>query len=250
MARLVTLTTLQNRVLQRAHLPAASNGAIVSTSELLDNINEGIAEFHRLVIGIPGPPAYLESIVFNTIAGQDTYTIGPAGNIVISDFLSGKGLDVSFGSNIVNTARQFNWNERNRFKYLDPGWTYVQNVYYAFLGKPSTVAGSPTDSIKFIPQPPGSFAVTLWYIPVPVVLVNGGDTFDGINGYEEIVVLSAAIKLLLKQEQFEHANALMSERMRQETSLVETLTRNSDEPERVSDVTNLDIGYPRLRMYG
>jgi hypothetical protein len=250
MARTVTLQTLQNRVLQRAHLPVASGAGIVSPAELVDNINEGIAEFFRDLIMIPGPVPYLESANFNTAAGQDTYSIGPAGNIVISDFLAGHGLDVSFGSNIVNTARQFNWNERNRFKYLDPGWTYVQNVYYSFIGKSSAVTESATDSIKFIPQPPGSFAVTLWYIPTPPVLVNPTDTFDGVCGYEEIPVLSAAIKLLMKQEQFEHAQALQGERERQVASLQATLTRNTDEPDRVADVTNLDIGYPRLRMYG
>ena len=159
--------------------------------------------------------------------------------------MEAKGFDVSFGSNIVNTARQFNWNERNRFKYLDPGWTYVQNVFYRMLGKTSAVASSALDAVKFIPSPPGAYAITMWYVPTAPILVSGSDSFDGIAGYEEIVVLSAAIKLLLKQEQFEHAQAQMGERERQEQSLTSSLTRDSDEPERVNDVTNLDVGYPR-----
>src|ERR1700722_10816523 len=243
MARLVTLTTLQNRVLQRAHLPAASNAGIVSPAELLDNINEGIAEFHQIVVALPGPPYYRESVTFVTQPAVNIYDIGPAQPIAVTDFLAGQGFDVQFGQNIVNTARSFMNRERNRFKLNYSGWTYSQPVFYRFQGKPSTAGSAALDSVEFIPFPSGVFDVTMWYTPTPPVLAVGSDTFDGINGFEELVVLSAAIKLLLKQEQFDHASALMSERARQEAKMASMLTHDADEPERVVDVTLNDDGF-------
>lgn len=250
MARLVTLATLQTRVLQRAHLQTGSNvSAIAPAAEVIDNINEGIAEFHRIVVGIPGQPYYLESADFNTSSAVDTYAIGPGQAVDVDDFLDVKGFDVQFGANLVNTARPFMWSERNRFKLLYSGWIYTQPVFYRMLGKPSGQASAALDSVKFIPQPSGQFAITMWYTPTPTKLVAPTDTFDGINGYEELVVLSAAVKLLLKQEQFEHAQALMSERSRQETQMLSMLTHDSDAPERVTDVTLNDDGYIGRPIY-
>jgi hypothetical protein len=249
MARTVSLTTLQNRTLQRANLEVASNAAIYSSTELVDNINEGIAELHRLVTNVPGQPFYLNSVNFNTSQGTDTYPIGPSQVINCSDFMSAKGFDVQFGQNIVNTARPFMWSERNRFKILYAGWVYTQPVFYRLLGKTSSTANSALDSVKFIPMPSGTFTITMWYLPVPVVLVNGSDVLDGIAGFEELVVLSAATKLLIKQEQFEHAQMLMSERARQEEQILAMLTHDSEAPERVTDVTLNDDGFLGRAVY-
>ncbi len=242
MARLVSLTTLQNRVLQRAHLPVASNAGIVSASELLDNINEGIAELYGIIIRVPGQPHYLESASFNTVSSVDTYAIGPAQAVNVADFLEAKGFDVNFGQNLINTAKPFMWSERNRFKIIYAGWDYSRPVFYRLLGKSSAVSNSALDSVKFIPLPSGQFTVTMWYHPTPPVLVNPGDQLDGIMGYEEYAVLSAAIKLLTKQEQFEHANLLMGERARLEQTIASSLVHDAEMPERVQDVMTSDDG--------
>lgn len=249
MARLVTLATLEARILQRAHMPQAISGGVVSPAEMLDNVNEGIAEFHQIVVGLPGPPYYRESATFQTSAAVNVYDIGPGQPINVSDFLAGQGFDVAFGQNIVNTARSFMNRERNRFKLNYSGWTYSQPVFYRFQGKPSTAGSAALDSVEFIPFPSGAFTVTMWYTPTPPVLAAPSDTFDGINGFEELVVLSAAIKLLLKQEQFEHVNALQGERARVEMKMTSMLTHDADEPERVVDVTLNDDGFIGRPLY-
>lgn len=243
MARLVSLTTLQTRVLQRAHMPVASANSIVSPTELVDNINEGIAELYGIIIRVPGQPHYLESVQFNTTGNVDTYSIGPAQAVPISDFLEAKGFDVNFGQNLINTARPFMWSERNRFKIIYAGWDYSRPVFYRMLGKSSAIGSSALDSVKFIPQPSGQFTITMWYHPTPPVLVSGSDQFDGIMGYEELAVLSAAIKLLTKQEQFEHAQLLMAERARMEQTIASSLVHDAEAPERVQDVQTTDDGY-------
>lgn len=249
MARLVSLTTLQNRTLQRANVQVASNAALYTTGELTDNINEGVADLYRLIANNPGQPYYLESVNFATSGNVSTYAIGPSQAINVSDFMQAKGFDIQFGQNIINTAKPFMWSERNRFKLLYSGWIYTQPVFYRMTGKTSAVANSALDSVTFIPVPSGQFTVTMWYIPTPPVLVNPGDMFDGISGYEELVVLSAAIKLLTKQEQFEHAQVLMAEREAVKADVLSNLTHDAEMPERVVDVTLNDDGWLGRPVY-
>ena len=246
MARTVTLTTLENRVLRRANLEFSSNNAIIQSGELDDNINEGIAALYSLFEQVDGQPYYLTSASFTTNSSTDTYTIKSGGDISVTDFYKFRGLDVNFGTNIVITARPFMWSERNRFKWY-PGWIYSQPVFYRLLGKASTVAASAGDSLMLIPKPSGQFTCTLWYTPTPPVLVNGSDTFDGVSGFEEYAVLDAAIKLLVKQEQMEHAQALMQMQAQKKDEILGMLqNRDAENPERVQDVTLNDgwIGRP------
>lgn len=240
MARLVTLTTLQNRVLQRANLENAANAAIYSATELLDNINEGIADWYECFVE-SAYPFYLNSATFSTNLQNDTYTIGAGQAINISDFYKCKGVDVLFaGQNIVITARTFTWNERNRYKYLG-GWIYSQPISYSMVGKTSQLSQAGFDALKFIPTPSGQFQCTLWYYPTPPVLAVGTDAIDGMNGSEEMIVLSAAIKLLEKQEQFEHAGMLAQKYAAEKQRLLESLiTRDAENPPRVQDVSQTD----------
>jgi hypothetical protein len=247
MARLVSLTTLTARVKQRANVEVASNSALYSAAELTDNINEGLAKLYDLIIAQQDQPYYLSSVNFNTVNGTEVYKIGAGQLINVSDFYKGKGLDVTFGQQIVISARPFMWSERNRFKWY-PGWIYSQPVFYQFTGKASgAVANAGTDSIKLIPMPNGQFNCTLWYYPVLAPLVSGADQFDGINGFEEYAVLDAAIKILIKQERFDHANLLMGRQQQEEARIMSMLvTHDAENPQRVQDVTLNDgwIGRP------
>jgi hypothetical protein len=255
MARMVTLSTLQSRVLQRAGLQFASNNATVQTAsttgqqqgELVDNINEGIAALHGLMNGVEGQPYYLSSIPFTTSAfiptsqvtstlTSQTYNIGPGQPINVADFYKFRGLDVNFGQNIVITAKPFTWKERNRYKWLG-GWVYTQPVFYRMLG----------NRLMLIPSPGGQYACEMYYTPTPPQLVTLADQFDGVNGWEEYVVLDAAMKLLLKQERFDHVQALMAlqDKVKQRI-LDEAGNRDMEDPERVQDTTLNDgwIGSP------
>jgi hypothetical protein len=48
--------------------------------------------------------------------------------------------------------------------------------------------------------PSGARSVKLWYIPVMPSMVLDADTFDGINGWDEYIVVDVARKLLQKEE--------------------------------------------------
>ena len=254
MARLVTLATLQTRVLQRAAMQyGAATNSIAGAStgqpngELVDVINEGIAALHQLICDVDGQPYYLESTTFNTVGNQDTYGIGPGQPISITDFYKPKGFDITFGQNWLTTARPFMWKERNRFKFL-PGWVpgSMYMVYYRMMGKASGAASAALDAVKFIPQPPGAYPVTMWYLPTPTVLANATDQFDGIMGFEEFAVLHAARDLLMRQEQLEHAQMLQGLLAAEEQRILGAIaSRDADEPERVTDIAMSDGWYAR-----
>jgi hypothetical protein len=247
MARLVSLQTLQTRVLARAHLGTASGSRLAATSELNDNINEGIAEFYDLILSLQDQPYYKQSVQFNTTSGKDTYVIGAGGDVPVTDFMKGLGVDIFYGQQIVRTARPFTWRERNRYKYTS-GWLYTQPVAYRFLGKNNLTSSSGNDSIMFVPLPSGQFQIVLHYLPTPPVLINLTDNFDGINGYEEHIVLTSAIKLLTKQEQFEHVQVLEQQLARQVERIMASLgSHDADEPPRVQDTRFAD---PEDSTYG
>lgn len=247
--RTVTLATLETRTKQRANVEYGSSASLFTPAELDSNINEGIAEFWNIVAEFPDQHWYLNSTTFTTSAQNDTYPIGPGQLINVQDFYKPGGVDVQFGQNIVNTAKRFMWSERNRFKILYSGWVYTQPVFYALVGNSSGAPGN-YPAMKFIPMPSGSFSITIWYLPVAPMLVNGTDVFDGINGYEEYAVLSAAEKLLTKQERFEHASVLAGKRAEMASTIRSILgARDNEMPERVTDVTLNDDGWLGRPVY-
>lgn len=66
-------------------------------------------------------------------------------------------------------------------------------------------------TIELYPRPT-SGTYELVYIPVPAELTNDADTLDGVLGWEEMVVISAAIKCLQKEEA-EHEHLLRDKQM-------------------------------------
>jgi hypothetical protein len=92
-------------------------------------------------------------------------------------------------------------------------------------------------------MPSGTFSITLNYTPTSPTLVNKTDTFDGIQGFEEFIVLAAAIRQLTKQERFDHVQVLAAERERVAGQMRSVLgLRDTEQPERVTDVTISDEG--------
>jgi hypothetical protein len=247
MARLVTLQTLTNRVAQRSNLQVASNAAIWSSAEMTDNINEGIAELYTLIIMQQNQPYYLQSVEFFTTGHRQDYIIGPGTDINAPDFYQMKGLDIIYGPGFERAAQPFMWHDRDLYKYIN-GWSYGFPVAYRLMGKSNLVAAAGLDSLRLQPQPSGAFKCRFWYFPIAPYLVNPNDTFDGINGFEEHVVLSASIKLLEKQEQFEHVQYLEAKKDKEENRILAMFqAHDADNPERVQDVSrhygNYNFGF-------
>ena len=175
------------RVRQRADM---EDNYFVSDIEVRDYINSGIAELHDLLIQTYGQDYYVSNTTFNTVSGQDSYSISTT---VGTDFYKLRGVDAKLGGNWL-TLRPFNFNERNIDQDWNT-WSLLNNVRYRLVG----------GNIVFTPQPDAIHSVRVWYIPTAqqfssTTPATSTTTFDDINGYAEYVVLDAAMKCLQKEE--------------------------------------------------
>ncbi len=121
--------------------------------------------------------------------------------------------------------------------------------FYKLLGVDEILNQSTGQSISLKPfmfaernaytQPQVSYPVKLHYIPTMTEMVEDTDTFDGINGYEEYIIIDAAMKALIKEES--DASALMA----QKQAMIKRIqgaapNRDAGRGQRVTDIYNID----------
>lgn len=183
MAYLVSLGTLSERVLQRANLQGRSR--FIKSYELADLINGSIADWVDEVRATTWNGSYMRSPHLITTAKDVQLYPLP------QDFLSLISVDVTItAGGPVIAARSYQEEERNAFRNMpiNFGWSSGAAIYYQI---------QQTD-ISFIPIPSGTYAVTVNYVPTAPILADAEDKIDSINGWEEFIVLDAAIKCLMK----------------------------------------------------
>lgn len=124
--------------------------------------------------------------------------------------------------------------------------------FYKLLGVDVTIDGRKRDVKPFIfaernrgnyETPSANYTVTLWYAPVLADLSADGDTIDTENGWEEYIILDAAIAMRLKEES--DVADLMFERKAMEDRISGlAANRDAGSPERVVEVGEDEVGYP------
>jgi len=213
----VTLLQLKTQSRQRADM---ENSQFISDAELTAYINNSAAELYDLLIGVYEDYKITSSTIAVT-PNTDLYTL-PA------DFYKLRGVDLVLDSlgNAV-TLRPFNFSERNAYLFT-PTWNVVGLSYlrYHMLG----------DSIKFVPVPNTTQTVKLWYIPAITPLVADGDLLDGVNGFQEYIIVDAAIKMRVKEETDTTDLTFAKQALKARIEAM-AAARDAGSPERVSDVT-------------
>lgn len=213
----VTLAQLKTQSRQRADM---ENSTFIADSELTTMINASAAELYDLLIGVY-EDYNLTSQNVSIVPNTDTYSLP-------TDFYKLRGVDLVL-DNLGNavTMKPFNFNERNAYLFT-PTWNVVGLNYLRYH-----IQGN---NIRFVPVPNTSQTMKLWYIPAITRLVQDSDTLDGVNGYEEYVVLDAAIKMRVKEESDVQELMIQKQAMKQR---IESMAQNRDAgmPEKVSDVT-------------
>lgn len=101
-------------------------------------------------------------------------------------------------------------------------------------------------SFLWVPIPTAVHVVTVDYVPTTIFrtaasaaiseLTSDTDTFDGIFGWEQWVVLDTAAKVRSDEGKLEAAQALRAEQQEVELELIQAaMSRNAESPERVRD---------------
>lgn len=227
MARTVTLSSLRSQVRQRADMV---NSTFVSDAEVNQYINNSVAELYDILIQKFGNEYNITSSNITTVAGTDTYNLP-------SDFYKLVGVDLLVSGTDYVSLLPFMFIERNRWNGTTARTAFgVSGLRYHLIGS----------TVRFVPMPDAAQTIKLWYIPYISELGNDAATLDGVNGYEEYVIIDAAIKCLQKEESDVTVLALQKQAMLQR---IESAAENRDAGmgDRVSDVRRTD--YERLSTW-
>ncbi len=216
----VTLATLKTQVKEAANM---ENSSFISDAELTRYIDMSYAELYDLLVA----------------TFEDYYAIGPTeftistGNTqaLPADFYKLIGIDCKFGSSWYpikrfEMAERGRWVNANKLAYVG-----LINIGYRIVG--SNIVMYPESSVK------GTYRY--WYVPKRTDLTTDASTLDGVNGWQEYVVIDAAIKCLRKEES--DVSVLMAEK-EQIKKRIEAMAPNRDEgtPKKIADVTTSYMG--------
>lgn len=216
----VTLATLKTRCRERADMV---DSEFIDDTELLTYINASYTELYDILVSKFEDYYVAEPTQFTISSGSNTYTLP-------SDFYKLRGVDYLISNSDWVALKKFNFNERNMASSLRARYRRVPNMSYRIVGNKLYI--EPSDIA------PGTYRI--WYTPATTMLSSDSDTVDGVNGWEEYIVVDVAIKMLAKEESstthLERERARLLER-------IETMAANRDydQPESVSDVSS--IGY-------
>jgi hypothetical protein len=137
-----------------------SNGGFITTAECNGLINQSIAELFDLLVAARGMDYYEKSQTINTTG------VNPALYPLASDFYQLIIVEANMGGFTV------------------PLMPYTRMEH-------GRLSQGPVGS---------GVVVTVSYIPTCPLLVNDTDPFDGLNGWEEYVIVDCAAKCLEKEE--------------------------------------------------
>lgn len=191
------------------------------------NLNQSSFRLYDLLVQKFGEKYFLAPPVQISTNGTSTYPL-PNGVLYNNAPALYKLAGVDAGVNPTNqqwfTLPKFNWIDRNKFSTLQLAGT-TQSIFglaYCDFG---------TD-LYIIPLPTTANTLQLWYVPIMQQLLKDTDMLPfSISGWSELVIVDASIKALVKEESYEQAAALVTER----TGLLDRIETTA---------ANRDIGQP------
>lgn len=224
MAYPVTLEELHLKTRSRANLETSnlSTSDAIGEDELTAELNASLGVWYDLIRGTTwGGNYFRKRYNFATIATtQPTPPVSPPPGsyyALPNDFLHLISVDIAISNNLVISARPYQEEQRNVFKFYPIGsWTWNQPIYY-FIAQ---------GQIFFIPGPIGIFNVQVNYCPVAPKLTRPNASFDAINGgWDEFIILDTAIKLLIKDGQTDILPLLTQLREQERTRLLSLISK-------------------------
>ena len=215
----VTLAQIRTRARQKADM---ENSNYISAPELLNYINEAYYTWYDIIVEafedyyLPASP-----VEFTLPAGTDGLFDLPA------DFYKLAGLDraISPGSDRFYTMKKTPWRSRTRTENTFPRYGLLPTITYRIFA----------DKIQMTPFDAADGTYNLWYIPTATPFVLETDSIETFNGFENLLIVDVAIKMLLKEET--DASMLMVERDRLTDALNKMrIDRDINNGERIEEV--------------
>tara|TARA_B100000745_G_scaffold183219_1_gene120050 strand:+ start:8429 stop:9115 length:687 start_codon:yes stop_codon:yes gene_type:complete len=201
--------------------------AFCTDAEVDRHLNDGLASLYNLLIGARGEDYYANTQVIALLTGTQRYDLDAA-------FFQLIGVQLYDGSNFYN-PKAWNWKETAQLNAMSASNSASSvNTYYRITGRSRPDPALYNDTITILPPPKTGWTLSVTYIPAAPVLTANPDTFDGVSGYEEFACLSAAIKMLTKEES--DPGVLMGERAALEMRIRALAgSRDASFPEHITD---------------
>lgn len=174
----VTISDLITRLEEETDI---QNSAFFSTDEKTRFITAACNELYDIILLANGFDYYITETDLVTVAGTRFVDLP-------DDFYKFLGIDWIDETPPV-ALQKMSFDDRNRY-YLD-GWS-------SNSATPGYILKS--TSVWLIPTPAAVHNLRLFYVPVFSFSGVGADTFDAINGWEDYVVYSAAVRVCNKEE--------------------------------------------------
>ena len=164
MSRTYTRAELRTRLEQLCDI---ENDSHLSTTEKNEILNSAVAETWDAICDAGLGENYVTSTTFTTTSGTQEYTIGTTPNI--SDYYRMHGLFVVESNGQLRALQRI----------------------------------QPTEVLNYQAPPTSGITLKLYYIPSATKFGSGDDavTFNGINGWEEHTLMTAACAVKMKREE-------------------------------------------------
>lgn len=261
---------LSSLITQARQMADMENGGPITDAELRTQALGSVQRLYDLLVAARGQEYYRKTVETYVVAGQAIYhlpsdfyklltvmanptTTGLSGVSVAGTFVETDSRDVP-GWLLL---RPFEMRELHRLmgrRASGPG-DCAYRLRGAQWEDPSGEFGVGTDDLELSPAPASGWALRIEYLPVAWTTLSGTEMkLNGVNGYEQYIVLETAIYALQK-EQSDASH--LERRLAQETARIQAMAKARDftSPSRIVDTCGLLDGSDggggwRQRAYG
>lgn len=221
-----TLLQLRDQVRERTGLESATD--YPTDTEINSCINQSGAELWGILTSKFEDYGLTKS-TFNIVANQADYVFSSL-STPVTNFMRLRGLDLLVsGTTGYQPMEKFELEERriyDRFPNFTSGWP---RYTYRLQG----------NGFELLPAPGSNGTGRIWYIPTFTTMSDDADTLDGVNGWEEFVVVDACVKLRTKMDlpsdAFERQKAFQIDRIHREAAQID-----ASKPMRIKQVRDVD----------
>lgn len=224
MASSVTLAQIRTGArLYADQRPGGADGTkFIGDGELNLLVNSKAKELYDLLVEARGSAYYATEAIINIVSGTSRYTLPTDFYQLDSVTLEWSDQDHELmfpvGSTRLRVAYESNWNI----------WSRYDSKAYRLRAS----------QLEILPTPTGDVTCRLQYVPVYVNLVNDADTFDGINGWEKMLMLGVAIEMMAIDKR---ANATLVQAYGEQLARIDAMKteRDAEAPKQIVDVSRL-----------
>lgn len=234
------------------------NGGPVTDAELRTEALASVQRLYDLLISARGQEYYRKTVETYVVAGQPLYHLPSDFYKLLAVFanpstsaISGVVVAGTFGeTDSRDSAGWFRldpFEMRDLARYMGRRATGPEECGYRLRGAqwedPSGEFGVGTEDLEISPSPSTAWALRVEYLPVAWTTLSGTEMkLNGVNGYEQFVVLETAIYALQK-EQSDASH--LERRLAAETTRIEAMAKARDftAPSAIVDTAGCLDGY-------